>query len=203
MLKKFIYLILTLNLYQANQSDTENTKQILIDKLTNKVNPKFNPINYLISYGYLNADFKKADFKKSLSSLKINSIEINNAIKSFQKFANLNQTGVLDTETLNVMKLPRCGHPDLKPTSLQKNSKNRRYVLQGSKWSKSKLNWKIGKYPDSISMANHVFNEEIVRAFGLWSSVSGLEFEQELNSNAKADIEIRFESGFHGDSGKY
>ena len=101
------------------------------------------------------------------------------------------------------MKLPRCGHPDLKPTSLQKNSKNRRYVLQGSKWSKSKLNWKIGKYPDSISMANHVFNEEIVRAFGLWSSVSGLEFEQELNSNAKADIEIRFESGFHGDSGKY
>jgi hypothetical protein len=57
-----------------------------------------------------------------------------------------------------------------------------------------------------------LFDEELRRAFNLWSSVSGLEFEQikftsfydyikiRDPSELKIDIEIRFESGFHGDS---
>ena len=36
-----------------------------------------------------------------------------------------------------------------------------------------------------------------------WSSVSGLEFEHVVYGVSKADIEISFESGYHGDSGQY
>lgn len=98
------------------------------------------------------------------------------------------------------MQLPRCGHPDLKANFLKK----KRYVLQGSKWAKGKLKWKVGKYPQFSTMSNQMFDEEISRAFDLWSSVSSLEFEQVKDSNPyakKEDIEIRFESGFHDDSG--
>ena len=35
------------------------------------------------------------------------------AIKLFQHFAKLNETGLLDEATVRMMQMPRCGHPDI------------------------------------------------------------------------------------------
>lgn len=136
-------------------------------------------------------------------------IDIQNAVRKFQKYAGLNQTGIIDDETLNMMRLPRCGHPD----NLSK-ARTKRFVLQGSKWSKSNISFKIGKYPKFSSMSPEDIDREITRAFNLWSEVSDLKFEQIKEPQLKntlsdvlkkidqqeADIDVRFETGYHGDA---
>lgn len=148
------------------------------------------------------------------SSSKINlvdtkSIDIENAVRKFQKYAGLNQTGQLDNETLDIMRLPRCGHPD----NLSR-ARTKRFVLQGSKWSKSKILFKIAKYPKFSSMSPEDIDREINRAFNLWSEVSDLKFEQikeptlknthndvvKIRVEPDADIDVRFETGYHGDA---
>ncbi|XP_069689650.1 uncharacterized protein [Periplaneta americana] len=64
-------------------------------------------LKYLVQYGYvdpqlLNAAANTTDFNKSLET----------ALRDFQIFAGLESTGVLNNETLGIMKLPRCGEKD-------------------------------------------------------------------------------------------
>lgn len=205
---QYFFILICFKLILNAQSSNSSASALIIDTTKTKNETTFNPINYLINYGYLN----------SLSSLKLDSnqtkqinpitVSLKKAIKNFQKFSNINQTGKLDNTTLSLMKLPRCGNQDFK------QQRKQRYVLQGSKWAKDKLRWKVTKYPLFSTMSNELFDEELRRAFNLWSSVSGLEFEQikftsfydyikKDPSELKIDIDIRFESGFHGDSGIY
>jgi hypothetical protein len=70
------------------------------------------------------------------------------------------------------------------------------------------------------SLTKDQIDSEIARAFELWGSVSQLKFEQIRDTNSRfgtffgvdqalnkpVDIEIKFETGYHGDSepfGKY
>ena len=39
--------------------------------------------------------------------------EAKNALKNFQAFAGINETGVLDKKTMDLMKRPRCGVKDI------------------------------------------------------------------------------------------
>jgi len=150
----------------------------------------------------------------------INNKSIEIAIKKFQKYAGLNITGQLDSETLKMMKMPRCGHPDVINSKNKNPFRKKRYALQGSKWSKSKLRFRIAKYPKYSSMTRDSINEELKRAFDLWADAADVDFElvkepikndflnnlllfdqnTKINIDKKADIDVRFETGFHGDS---
>lgn len=166
---------------------------------------------------------------------------LSSAIKLFQKFAKLNQTGILDESTIRMMQMPRCGHPDLyddgrflfnnRSNGSSKRFRSRRYALQGSKWPKAKLRFRVGKYPKYPSMTREMIDLELKRAFELWSEASDVEFEhvkepdETLVTGSRSmkptfmdlllfdesmlltnkpssavDIEIRFETGYHGDS---
>ncbi|CAF0724652.1 unnamed protein product [Brachionus calyciflorus] len=180
---------------------------------------ELDPLWYLNRFGYLDGYLKNS--KKSANLMMIPSgvnstnpfLEL--AIKRFQKFAGLNQTGILDEETLKMMKTPRCGHPDKLADDNENKSRKKRYALQGSKWPKSNIRYKISKYPKYGIMNKDEIDEELKEALELWSENSDLEFqhikdksERTLinslipNTNKKddVDIEIRFESGYHGDS---
>ena len=209
------------------------------NNLTRKIkSTQFDPLWYLNKFGYLD---KKTSSSQKRGSLIMyppglnkdrtlqNDATLTAALKLFQKYAKLNQTGLLDEPTLRVMKLPRCGHPDVFDDGrfLFNNSlktpikfRSRRYALQGSKWPKSKLRFKVGKYPKYPSMTHEMIDSELKRAFDLWSEVSDVEFDQvkevikpsfmdllifdeatlTTRRNDVADIEIRFETGYHGDS---
>ena len=86
------------------------------------------------------------------------------AIKKVQKFGGLNETGILDSETVQLMKSPRCGVPDnidsyenliyIGDEDEEEDnedgyypSRKKRYALQGSRWKKKTLTYKVGKYP--------------------------------------------------------
>ncbi|XP_046457263.1 uncharacterized protein LOC124204261 [Daphnia pulex] len=118
------------------------------------------------------------------------------AIEDFQSFAGLNKTGKLDTETKKFMNKPRCGVPDrVRPGS--SSDRQKRFALQGSKWPKKQLTYKIKNYTTDMTKSD--VDREIARAFQMWADVTDLTFVHLNNESANVDIEILFASGEHGD----
>jgi len=67
-----------------------------------------------------------------ISPSKSGNHDVGEAVKRFQKFVHLPETGEVDEETLNAMKKPRCGDPDVE----EEASRFKRYDAVRS-WSKT------------------------------------------------------------------
>ena len=59
------------------------------------------------------------------------------------------------------------------------------------------LTYRVTKYPSSRRLSKKTVDHEIEKAFKVWSDVSNLKFQRK--SSGSIHIEIRFESGEHGD----
>ncbi|XP_049821861.1 matrix metalloproteinase-14 isoform X3 [Aethina tumida] len=147
--------------------------------------PADNVLLYLQSFGYID--------KKRTASDHQDIVDVTKAIKEFQSFAGLDVTGVADNETLKLMGTPRCGVPD-KIGTKEKDGRQKRYALQGSRWKVKNLTYRISKYPRKLDKKD--VDKEIYRAFSVWSEYTDLTFTP---SNGQVHIDIRFESGEHGD----
>ena len=92
---------------------------------------------YLQKYGYISNNDGKA------SQVKEENIGdfIKSAVKDFQAFAGLEETGDLDPVTVELMGTPRCGVRD-KEREGKKNRRTKRYVLQGSRWQTKHLTYR-------------------------------------------------------------
>ncbi|UYV80418.1 Mmp1 [Cordylochernes scorpioides] len=135
------------------------------------------------------------DDKSDVSSALQHEDAIGQAIKEFQRFAGLNETGNLDNLTMAMMNTPRCGVRD-RVGHGESARRRRRYALQGSKWRVTSLTYRISKYPRRIKDRQRV-EKEIARAFRVWSSVSPLNFTE--RKSGRVHIDVRFEEGEHGD----
>ena len=154
-----------------------------------------NMLRYLSKFGYL----------PSLSSGKLPLITQDGLVKSvkkFQSFVGLEITGVIDEETLEIMKIPRCSLPDFTSDNEApdyNNERRKRYALQGSRWKKRMLTYKVGKYPSKLSRAE--VDADVGKAFKMWAKASGLTFSRKYSGIV--DIEIRFEDYYHGDEDSF
>ena len=81
---------------------------------------------YLAKYGYLSPSFKS----------------IRSSIGRLQAFAGLEQTGEMDGDTEEIMKMKRCGVKDIQEDEegdMEKNVRGlkrvKRFILQGSRWN--------------------------------------------------------------------
>lgn len=169
-------------------------------RLTNS--DEVNALLYLQKYGYMNA------LTNSEANNLISEDSFSDAVKSFQKFAGINETGTIDRETLILMGTPRCGNSD-KQTSISKRgnlrsfgqrvtmSRKKRYALQGSKWRRQELTYRISQYPTRFTGKRHEVDSQIEKAFGIWSQVAPIDFI--VKREGKVHIDIRFASGEHGD----
>ncbi|KAL1782057.1 matrix metalloproteinase-20 [Sigmodon hispidus] len=108
-------------------------------------------------------------------------------IKELQLFFGLRVTGKLDKNTMNVIKRPRCGVPDVA---------NYRLFPGEPKWKKNILTYRVSKYTPSMSPAE--VDKAVEMALRAWSTAVPLNFIR-INSG-EADIMISFETGDHGDS---
>ncbi|XP_066601037.1 stromelysin-2 isoform X2 [Prorops nasuta] len=115
------------------------------------------------------------------------------AITEFQAFAGLNVTGILDNDTVTLMSSPRCGVKD--KVGASSDGRSKRYALQGSRWRVKDLTYKISKYPRNLN--KETVDKEISKAFKVWSSATDLTFTPK--KSGQVHIEIRFETGEHGD----
>ena len=116
---------------------------------------------------------------------------------SFQAFAGLDQTGELNSETVELMETPRCGVTDIVGPGATAKRRKKRYALQGSRWRTRLLTYRITKYPATSRLKKSQVDEQIKLAFQLWSEKTNLEFENKPSGSVH--IEIRFEKREHGD----
>ncbi|CAM4352149.1 stromelysin-1 [Caretta caretta] len=111
---------------------------------------------------------------------------VSDKIQEMQAFFGLKVTGELDSNTLEVMKQPRCGIPDVGQFST--------FPLS-PRWTKTDLKYRILNYTPDMAPAD--VDEAIEKAWNVWSSVTPLKFTRVYEG--EADIMISFVAGFHGD----
>ncbi|XP_021061920.1 matrix metalloproteinase-27 isoform X2 [Mus pahari] len=104
-------------------------------------------------------------------------------LREMQAFFGLTVTGKLDSDTLEIMKVPRCGVPDVGQYG---------YTLPG--WRKYSLTYRIMNYTPDMTPAD--VDEAIQKALQVWSQVTPLMFTR--ISKGVADIMIAFRTGVHG-----
>ncbi|XP_051962553.1 matrix metalloproteinase-20 [Xyrauchen texanus] len=107
-------------------------------------------------------------------------------IREMQHFFGLKKSGLLDQETLAVIKKERCGIPDVENFSL---------YLGRPKWKSNTITYRIARYTPDLSREE--VEKSLRMALKVWSDAAPLRFVQVNDS--KADITLSFNSKAHGD----
>jgi len=151
--------------------------------------------DYLHKYGYLTRP--SGSQTSSLQS-------IDKAVREFQVFAGLRQTGTLSEETMEMMKKRRCGVRDIQEGEGSQNQtevirvlRKKRFALQGSRWKTRSLTYRVTKYPSKKGLSRNDVDITMKKAFEVWSTATNLKFERKRRGDVH--IEIRFERRSHGD----
>ena len=112
--------------------------------------------------------------------------DVGEAVKKFQNFFHLPVTGEVDEETLNAMKEPRCGDPDVE----EEKSRFKRFDAVRS-WSKTTFTYYVKYSCEDLSEADQ--QRAISEAFQKWrGACNALSFSQTFNP-ANPDFKIRLE----------
>ncbi|XP_031727457.1 collagenase 3a [Anarrhichthys ocellatus] len=109
-------------------------------------------------------------------------------LSEMQRFFGLNITGTLDTDTMAMMKKPRCGVPD---------GNIARFSTFGGnpKWERNSLTYRIENYTPDMSVSE--VDASIDKALQVWAKVTPLRFTRIYSGIA--DIMISFGRRSHGD----
>merc|ERR1712142_979792 len=137
-------------------------------------------VEYLTQFGYIPT---KGDGVEASVDITV----LNEAVKDFQIFTGLDPTGKLDSETIKLMKSPRCGNED----------RVSNYVLGGSKWKKKVLTYSILNYPTAKGISKSDVDQKTREAFDMWEEVTTRRFKK--TNPRSADIKIKFSKYNHGD----
>ncbi|CAJ1064575.1 matrix metalloproteinase-18 [Xyrichtys novacula] len=108
-------------------------------------------------------------------------------IQEMQRFFGLPPSGELTSETLAMMKKPRCGLSDVE------------HFEETIRWKKNTLSYRIAGYnfPIPTSKVHKVFRA----AWKIWSNVAPIKFRK--RSRKEADIVISFHNGDHKDGSPF
>lgn len=132
---------------------------------------------YLKRYGYIDV-LQKSGLQAVVSTSK--------ALKKLQQQLGLEETGSLDQSTIDAMKQPRCGVPDIR---------NYQTFEGDLKWDHTDVTYRILNY--SPDMEASLIDDAFARAFKVWSDVTPLTFTRLYDGTA--DIMISFGKKDHGD----
>ncbi|XP_041861112.1 matrix metalloproteinase-9 [Melanotaenia boesemani] len=133
--------------------------------------------SYLKKFGYINTE-KRSGFQSMVSTSK--------ALKRMQRQLGLEETGELDKSTLDAMKQPRCGVPDVA---------NYKTFDGDLKWDHHDVTYRIISYSPDMQIT--LIDDAFARAFKVWSDVTPLTFTRLFQG--EADIMISFGKADHGD----
>ncbi|XP_036406886.1 matrix metalloproteinase-17b [Megalops cyprinoides] len=151
-------------------------------------------VDWLTQYGYLPpADLSTGQLQAWTA--------VTQAVKAMQKFAGLKDTGVVDEDTLNLMRTPRCSLPDedVKHThSLDSQMPLHRQKRGTSTWTHRNINWRLRSYPVSSVLSREMIRSLVFYALRVWAEPTQLEFH-EVGSPGAADLQVDFLHGSHGD----
>ncbi|CAG9760054.1 unnamed protein product [Ceutorhynchus assimilis] len=143
--------------------------------------PSDDALKFMKKYGYLVDDNGQSEAIYSEENL-------SNIIKTMQKFGAIEQTGVIDNRTVELMASLRCGVPDI-----VSRRKKRYAVLDG--WNKRHITYYISNW--SSKLGEEVVARNIQRALDVWGGYGRLTFSRSYSQDA--DIIVAFGRGYHGD----
>lgn len=154
-------------------------------------------IDYLIRFGYIEAqenDIEDSDVQNFYS--------VSDGIKQLQRDAGLEETGIMDENTINLFHLSRCGVK----SSFQ--PRHKRYSTR-NKWTTSKndlnetiITWYFdtSNFKDiNTTMSLDTMESLFYTTIDQWASTALLKFER-VYSEDEANITIKFAGGNHNDS---
>uniref|UniRef100_A0A8C4S1J2 Matrix metallopeptidase 30 n=2 Tax=Erpetoichthys calabaricus TaxID=27687 RepID=A0A8C4S1J2_ERPCA len=185
--RAFIFLVLTNSatvfsapVYASHLSEEEGT--IWPGGDSQLSNETFNQAKGFLTryFGDSSAEMPTSNFRKLVKT------SLRNKLEKMQEFFGLKVTGKLDKTTLDVMKKPRCGVPDI--------SRYGHFYGQ-PKWGKTDITYRITQYTTDLNKRD--VDTAIAQAFKLYSDVIPLNFIQIYSGIA--DIMILFKAGAHGD----
>merc|ERR1719391_1342068 len=121
---------------------------VLVIALGSRVNAEGErDLIYLMKYGYMESKEGTAALQTEEGLRR----KIKKVVMDFQAFAGLNQTGVVDGKTREMMETPRCGVRDIIGHGAYAR-RRKRYVLQGSRWRVTDLTYRVTKYPTTTRL---------------------------------------------------
>ncbi|KAK2870919.1 hypothetical protein Q8A67_023446 [Cirrhinus molitorella] len=138
-----------------------------------------------IAEAYLSQFYRDPNETKFRSRMKLVP-DLENKLKAMQEFFGLEVTGKLDSNTLETMKLPRCGVTDVAKYG---------HFRGKPRWKHSVVTYRITDYTSQLSKRE--VDDTIAKAFKLYSDVIPLDFKQIYRG--PADIMILFKARYHGD----
>ena len=142
-------------------------------------------LNKLIAYGYLPIPERGTVVRHSESQL-------TDAIRRFQRYASIPETGVMDEPTRKQFAEPRCSMADVQPQAddNQHQHRHKRYASLGGRWNKTDLTWTVASHPTDLNST--MVHQDFARAFNIWANDSVFTFRYVVHSS-DADIIISFE----------
>ncbi|XP_058875707.1 matrix metalloproteinase-25 isoform X2 [Acipenser ruthenus] len=126
---------------------------------------------------------------------------IEKAIRVMQRFGGIQETGKLDSETMALMKTPRCSLPDIIGTS-ELLRRRKRYALSGLLWRKKTLSWRVLSYPQTPQnqgLPQGTVDSLLHYALKPWGDVTPLHFERASPGGGDPDIKVEFSRSYHED----
>ncbi|XP_035896729.1 matrix metalloproteinase-2 isoform X2 [Anopheles stephensi] len=129
--------------------------------------------------------------------------ELQHAVRSLQSYGGLEPTGTIDEATLELMRKPRCGSPDVSDSldfqpsnDVRLLTRVRRYIIQGQKWQNSIVTWSLVNQTMTDLDAGQV-RRILHEALDLWSQHANINFREVYSTDA--DIQVLFARKYHGD----
>ncbi|XP_048036883.1 collagenase 3a [Megalobrama amblycephala] len=157
---------------------------LVVSGYTSPIAPPADEDRENIAENYLNRLYGLP--KQTSSDTERRSSAMSLRLKEMQQFFGLKVTGKLNDETVEVMKKPRCGVPDIAAYS----------TFAGDyKWKKHDLTYRIENYTPDMSVAE--VDDSIKKALQVWADVTPLRFTRIYTGTA--DIMISFVVGDHRD----
>ena len=154
----------------------------LVQKNGNEINIDPRSLDFLNERGYL-------QFNRVVGE-RVGVQTIVPALKQFQHFTGIEETGVVDDKTREYMLLPRCGKPD---TEINEELRRwKRYVVQGTKWRKTTLTWAL-ENSNNDGISDFDVRQIFQTSLDKWKSVTNIDFiELRDQPDDSADIRVRF-----------
>ncbi|XP_069484947.1 matrix metalloproteinase-17-like isoform X1 [Ambystoma mexicanum] len=128
---------------------------------------------------------------------------VTGAIRSMQHFAGINETGMADNATLELIRMPRCSLPDLRAAVSEEKDRIRQSGgtrvgrSVGSTWTKKNLSWKVKTYPRRAKLSRETMRVLMYYALKVWSEAVPLTFH-EVGARSP-DISVEFIKSEHQD----
>ncbi|KAF7659514.1 hypothetical protein LDENG_00295770 [Lucifuga dentata] len=154
-------------------------------------------VDWLSRYGYLPPPDPRTSRLQTREG-------IDKAIRIMQRFGGVNETGVLDSLTLQLMSTPRCSLPDIVGSEdmMKRRRRRKRYALSGLKWHKTDITWSVYSYPPA-PLTSGLVDNILAHALKAWSDAAPLNFYQvqadDGGGKSGGDIRVSFTRLLHDD----